>query len=297
MVLDPVEASIARHHVRDMQTLLPHDLTMRTDNALQSFSSSLHRHILPFESTIAFTLESNFVHAQSFLPFSSSSAQKKNGQETILILFVDGTQLEVPRSARLEIVDRQGAVRLRTVLASDLQSGDELVIVADDVRSLFSEYLIKMLDDGRLRPLVEKRESWFAFLQAIRSTTRPNLRAVHRKLAQRGIQASYQTVRSWARLTSDAERTTPQSWRHFKAFAEELGITLPEAYLLELFNSIRQLRMRHRLAGRNLVRAMRNAYFGRLDSHTLAHIEHEWGLSARELVESTRLVEIDSVIA
>jgi hypothetical protein len=202
---------------------------------------------------------SNFAHAQSFLPFLSSPAQKKNEQETILILFVDGTQLEVPRSARLEIVDRQGTVRLRTVLASDLQPGDELVIVADDGRSLFSEYLIKMLDDGRLRPLVEKRESWFTFLRAIKSTTHPNLRAVHRKLAQRGIQASYQTVRSWARLTSNAERTTPQSWRHFKAFAEELGITLPEPYLLELFNGIRQLRMRHRLAGRNLIRAMRNA--------------------------------------
>ena len=101
---------------------------------------------------------------------------------------------------------------------------------------------------------------------------------------------------SWARSGGESDQTTPQRWQHFKAFAEELGMTLPEAYLAELFQAIRQLRTRHRLAGRNLVRAMRGAYLGRLDSTTLARIEREWGLDARKLIQSTRLAEVDSVM-
>lgn len=171
-----------------------------------------------------------------------------------------------------------------------------MILVASDSRALFSEYLLLTLDSGRLQPFVEKRDTWLTVINTVISTTRPNIRAIHQKLSQRGVRVSYSTVLSWIRPTSKGEQMVPMRWPHFKLLAEELAITLPEAFLSELFNAVRQLRVRHRLAGRSLVRAMRNAYLGRLDSTTIAQIDREWGLSVRELLQNTRLMEVDSIL-
>ncbi len=296
MVVDPIEAGVAWHNVRDMARLLQEVTSPDAEQVLHRFCSALYPYLLPFADVVSLTLEDKLLcpPSQSALPFPQIN--KRNEQENVIILFVDGTWLEVPLTTRLEIIDRQGSVRLRTVLPTELRAGDEMVIVASDARSLFSEYLMHTLDTGRLQSLVEKRDTWLTLLNTVVSGTRPNLRTVYRKLSERGIQISYQAVLSWTRPVRDGDQTIPMRWQHFKALAEELHLVLSEAYLAELFNAIRLLRVRHRLAGRNLVRAMRNAYLGRLDSTTLAQIEREWGISARDLMQSTRLIEVDSII-
>src|SRR5207302_8953376 len=149
---------------------------------------------------------------------------------------------------------------------------------------------------GKLCSLAEKRGIWLTLLKAVIAGTSPNLRNIHRRLLQKGIKVSYQTVLSWTRSPNGDDQAIPAYWSHFKALAEELHITLPEKYLLDIYNSIRRWRTLHRLAGRNLVRTMRNVYLGRLDSTALAQIEREWGLSTRELIQSTKLMEVDSIL-
>ncbi len=297
MILDPIEARIAWYDARAMARQMRQAGSLEAERTLLSFCSALSSYLLPFSDVLSLSLD-HTIPGPSLpppLPRTSSSGSGDE-EERAIILSVDGTWLEVSRTMRLEIIDRQGMVRLRTLLPAELQAGDEMLVVASDAHALFSEHLMQTLDTGSLRPLAEKRATWLMLLGAVMAGTRPNLRAVHRNLNERGIQVGYQTVLAWARPSTDNDQTTPQRWQHFKAFAEALGMTLPEAYLAELFQAIRLWRTRHRLAGRNLVRAMRGAYLGRLDSTILARIEREWGLDARKLIQSTRLVEVDSVM-
>lgn len=295
MIFDPVEASIAWHNIHDMNKFVQGPASSGAQEVLQHLSSALHPHLLPFTGTVSLTL--NDAAFREFLqfaaPFPNPHIDKRNGQKNVIILFVDGTWIEVPQTARMEIIDRQGGIKLRTVVPTDLQAGDEVVIVASDGYSLFSEKLIYTLDNGKFRSLAEQRDIWFTLLNTAVREIRPNVRTMHRKLSEKGVQVSYQTILSWIRPVG---QTIPMYWQHFKALVEALDLTLPEAYLTELFNAIRQLRVRHRLAGRNLVRAMRSAYLGRLDSSTLAQIEQEWSISARELMQNARLGEVDSVL-
>ncbi len=296
MIFDPVEAGIAWHNAHDMARLMQNVKSSGAEQVLQRFCSALYPHLLPFTGVVSLSLEDKLPRQLSELTPSLPEASKRNEQENVIILFVDGTWLEISRTSRLEIIDRQGAVRLRTVLPTELQTGDEMIIVASEARSLFSEYLMHILDTGRLQPLAEKRDTWLTLLNTFISGTHPNLRSVHRGLSTRGVQVSYQTVLSWMRPAMSGDQTIPMRWQHFKSLADELHLVLPETYLAELFNAIRLLRVRHRLAGRNLIRAMRNTYLGRLDNRTLAQIEREWGISARELMQSTRLMEVDSLL-
>jgi len=154
---------------------------------------------------------------------------------------------------------------------------------------------MQALDRGPLKSVAEKRSAWLTILRTIIGHKRPNLRAVHRTLKARGVEVNYQTVLSWTRPDATGEHHTPRQWQHFKAFAEVLDISLSEDLLFDYYKAIHTWRTLHRLAGRQLVRAMRSAYLGRLDATTLARIEREWGLGARELIQSTRLFEIDAV--
>jgi len=296
LVLDPIETGIAWHNIRKMIEQMREAKSQETAKVLDSFGSALYPHCLPFMDMVSIQVEDKPLSLPSPARIPLPVLNERSAKESVIILFVDGTWLEVLRTARLEIIDRQGAVRLRMVLPNDLQPGDEMIIVASDTRSLFSEYLMQTLDSGRFRLLAEKRNTWFTLLNTFVKEMHPNFRAVHRRFSERGIQVSYQTILSWTHSTMEGYQTTPSRWQYFEALAEELQISLPESYLMDLFNAIRQWRVRHRLAGRNLVRAMRNAYLGRLDSVTLAQIEREWGLNARELMQSTRLMEVDSVI-
>jgi hypothetical protein len=90
--------------------------------------------------------------------------------------------------------------------------------------------------------------------------------------------------------------TVPQRRTSFLAFAEAFGIQLPREELLDLFEGIRRWRILHRKAGRDLARVIRAAYVNRLDAPTLARVERDWGLTARQLLQAARAVTVDEVI-
>jgi hypothetical protein len=82
----------------------------------------------------------------------------------------------------------------------------------------------------------------------------------------------------------------------FLAFARALEMALPHELLSEWFAGINRLRINHRRMGRELVRAIRGAYFSRLDPISIAKMEREWGLEATALLEAAQVTTVDSVI-
>lgn len=295
LIMDPIEARAAWYGARDLAVRIARAGSPEAERILRCFCSALEPHLLPFTDLLLLRLDDACFPPALPNDLAAAPASRDVPDTGMArIIFVDGTSLEVPLGSRLEVVGRQGTARLQTKTPADLQPGDELVLVDAEARILFSERLMTALDAGPLQPLAEQRETWFAIVNSVVQSSHPNIRALHRRLLDRGIRLNYGTVLSWA--CAGGDQSTPARWPHFRAFAAELGIQLPDDYLAELYRAVRLWRIRHRLAGRKLVRAMRGAYLGRLDATTLARVEREWGLDARALVQSTQLAEVDSVL-
>lgn len=125
LILDPIEAGVTWHTVRDMERLMQGVKASDAEHVLHRFSSALYSHLLPFVDLVPLTIEDTLSSSPFPDELPHPFEKKKNHQDNVLVLFVDGTWLELPRTARVEIIDRQVAVRLRTVLSTELQTGDE----------------------------------------------------------------------------------------------------------------------------------------------------------------------------
>ena len=71
---------------------------------------------------------------------------------------------------------------------------------------------------------------------------------------------------------------------------------MPRDILSGWFLSINRLRINHRKIGREVVRAIRGNYLGRLDPVSVARMDKEWGVEAKTLLEAARVATIDDVI-
>lgn len=215
-----------------------------------------------------------------------------NAKRRLLISFVDGSHLVADSTRGFDRV-MQGTGRSVNVEAAKLLPGDEVVLT--DGAADFSERLLNSLDNGPLAAHVANRRAWVLTVQSIVQARKLRKTQIHRELGDAGIQVDYQTVRGWI-TPLDGEDRVPRSWAHFRGLAQVLRVTLPEQSLREMFASIRTLRVMHRKAGRDLVRMIVAARNGCLDPVTLRRVETQFGLSARELIQATRVMLIDDII-
>jgi hypothetical protein len=213
----------------------------------------------------------------------------------VLVVLTDGTSMIVSAGARFEILGHVGG-RIRKVTATELETGDEIVLLHEDARVLFSERLIDAIDTGPLRQLAEERSLWLTVVKAVYNDRYWNLADVTRRMAERHQPVDYATVRSWVTFESESEAAVPETLDRFLAFATAFGISRPSEELKGTFQAIRRLRALHRLVGRGLARAIRAAYLDRLDAPTLAKIERDWGLTARQLLQAARVATVDEVV-
>jgi hypothetical protein len=213
----------------------------------------------------------------------------------VLVILSDGTALMVSAAARFEILGHVGG-RMRKVAAAELQTGDEIVLLHEDARVLFSDRLIAAIDSGPLHQLAAERSLWLTVVKAIYNERPWNLADVTRRMSERGQPVDYATVRSWVTFESEGEAAVPETLQRFLAFATAFGMSRPLEELKGTFHAIRRLRALHRLIGRELARAIRAAYLDRLDASTLAKIERDWGLTARQLLQAARVATVDEVI-
>jgi hypothetical protein len=115
-------------------------------------------------------------------------------------------------------------------------------------------------------------------------------------MENRGILVDGSTIRTWLPRASSEECGVPEGQGAFLAFARALDISIPDDTLADWFAGINRLRINHRKIGRELVRAIRGAYLGRLDPVSVAKMEKEWGVEAKALLEAAHVAIVDDVI-
>jgi hypothetical protein len=292
VVVDPIEARIAVWDIERRFCGVP-DLPAAITASLRSFSALLESCASP--STTPIALSTLFGDGKGS-DTAGTMASGYTGKATYVCLcFADGSTQQIAANARFEVLGRK-RLQLQTVAAKDLHVGDQVVLLNDDERAAFSERLLRAMDEGRLRADRQTRSTWITTLRAVRSMRPTSVSDIKKRLDAVGVTMDLATIRTWLPSQASDECGVPERENVFLAFAHALELSLPTEMLTEWFASINRLRINHRRIGRELVRAIRGAYLGRLDPVTVAKMEREWGVEAKVLLEAARIAIVDDVI-
>ena len=210
-----------------------------------------------------------------------------------LVVLLDGTRLRVNANRRFDVLRSQSPHPL-TVPASELQEGDEVVLVRGSFQKTLSELLLEEMDRTELKNEAGVRRTWVTMVQTAMDANGLTVERVVRSLRTKGIHAPPERVRSW--LRDDDEETTPLNWSRFLSFARVVGVGLEEEQIRYFFDTIKRWRVGHRIRGRAVVRALRHVRLGGLSAADMARIESEWGLGVRDLIEGSRVEEVEAVV-
>ncbi len=291
MVLDPIESLALRRGLEAMQTAASGSGTETLAQPLRDLLAVIEPHVASF-SPVASVEVGLGLYPSGDLDPSQPDPQSASPDAAgkVTVLFTDGSSEVVAPTTRFEVVAPLG-VTVKSVSASDLEAGQEVLLTEGATE--FSPRLLAALDAGALVDHARKRMTWLELAQSVVVTNNLTMPQLTERMRLTGVSMDPQTIRTWVRGTSGS---VPDRWLHFVALAGALNIELPEQILKDFYFSIRLLRIRHRQAGRDLVRAMRASATGRLTASSLHRIGSTWGLSVRELVDGTRLAVVDDVI-
>jgi hypothetical protein len=299
LVFDPIESRAAWFGVQKIIRCLRNIGAEEAIPALEKLAAAIAEGI---PANLRSQVDDVILSSGFFDPFctldshaGNSNGNSPAGDETVTICLADGTSLDVRLNSHFDVLPPMGG-KLRTVTARMLVPGDEIILLEEGERTLFSDQLMRTLDEGVLKDPAREREMWLLLVKSVYSAHRPNVRGLYRELNELGYSVSYRTVLSWVSFTDNRQATAPRHRALFLAFAGALGLTLPEPDLLAKYTGIKKWRAGHRVAGRNLARAIRAAYLGRLDAVSQERLKREWGVDAFKLVKSARLAIVDEVL-
>lgn len=298
LLLDAIEARVAAAHIARMQAILRRSpcpqalglLITRLAPALQALAARTPEELVHVSlPTFLQTPIAEQVSTQEIQPAPAAA------HDQILVAFTDGTTLLCAPTRQFDLLEAEGASRVLQRAATELEPGDELLIIEQQTHAHFSARLMQILDETLLQTERARRDAWFAIVS---STARGrSRRELHLGLQERGVQVDYATVRCWVPQMGRCEQgTMPMRWSACKALAAELQIALPEETLRMYYQASRVWRTQHRMFGRILTRLMRYAASGRLDAQTLQQVERQWGWAVRDLLQATRRCVVDDLV-
>src|SRR5439155_10946445 len=117
--------------------------------------------------------------------------------------------------------------------AKDLEVGDQVVLLHDDERAAFSENLLRVMDEGRLKGDSQTRSTWITTVRAVRSARPTPASAIKRRLDDAGVEIDLATIKTWLPSASSDVCGVPDRETGFLAFADALGLSLPTELLRE----------------------------------------------------------------
>jgi hypothetical protein len=292
LIVDPIEARVAIWDIEKRFCAVP-DLPDAVTADFRSLSAMLEAIASPSAAPISLpTLSGDSMRSGG----AATAASMYPGKPTYVCLcFADGSTQQSTANARFEVVGRK-RLQLQSVAAKDLHIGDQVVLLNDDERAGFSERLLQAMDEGRLRNDKQTRSTWVLTLRAIRSGVKVSVPEIKQRMENDGVVVDASTIRTWLPSASSDECGVPEGEEAFLAFAKAVEISMPRDILSDWFTSINRLRINHRKIGRELVRAIRGNYLGRLDPISVARMDKEWGVEAKTLLEAARVATIDDVI-
>lgn len=299
LVLDPLEARAAWQWAKKL-------IEFFKEISFEAPITSLNKLMTGIEQGIPVNLRSFVTDINLYecfldtpVSYNQSNPTEKNlkpaYESDLIISFIDGTFIEVGKNSRFDVLTNVGQ-KLKTIPAYKLQFGDEIILLEENSRTLFSDRLFETLDNGILKDAASDRALWLTIIKSIKATRKPNLRHVTQRMNELGQPVEYSTVRSWMSSTDESGAAIPYQKNRFLAFAQALEITIPESILLQKFNSIKRWRVGHRRAGRNLSRIIRAAYTNRLDAASKERLKREWGLDVLQLVQGAYTATVDEII-
>jgi hypothetical protein len=291
VIADPVEARVAIWDVEKRFGTVD-GLPTSVIASLKNLSSKLECVAAPSVTPISIPLQYTSSRANGFGGVSAGPTKRPR---YVCICFTDGSIQQVAANARFEVVGRK-RLTLQSLSAKELQPGDQVVLLKDGEYAGFSERLLQAMDEGRFKSDKDSRAIWLTTLRAVRSASASTVSEIKRRLEAESIAVDANTIRTWLPRKTSGECGVPDSKDAFLAFARSLNILIPSETLSDWYDGIHRLRVNHRKIGRELVRAIRGAYLGRLDPVTVARLEKEWGVEAKSLLEAARVVAIDEVI-
>jgi hypothetical protein len=260
---------------------------------LKSLSQRMERIASPSSNLISLPTLSGDASGRG--PVATAGLSHDGKPTYVCLCFTDGSTQQSTANARFEVVGRK-RLKLQSVAAKDLREGDQVVLLNDDERAGFSEQLLQAMDEGRLREDKLTRATWLMTLRAMRSANKVSVSEIRERMAREGVATDVSTIRTWIPPTSSDNCGVPEGVESFLALAKALEISIPAEILSDWFVGINRLRINHRKIGRELVRAIRGAYLGRIDPISVARMEKEWGVEAKTLLEAARVATIDEVI-
>jgi hypothetical protein len=298
LLLDAIEARAAAAHIARMQAVLqrtpsPQVLGMLTTTlapALESLAARMPDELVHIP--LPTFLQTPIAEQVSSLDIQPGTAA---GHDQVLVAFTDGTTVLCAPTQQFDLLEAEGAGRVLQRAATDLEPGDELLIIEQEIHARFSARLMQILDETLLQAERARRDAWFIIVSS--TAQGRSRRQLHAGLQKRGVHVDYATVCSWVpRMDRCEQATMPIHWSAFKALAAELQITLAEEALRTYYQTARVWRTQHRKFGRILTRLMRHAASGRLDAETLQDVEQRWGWGVRDLLQATRRCTVDDLV-
>lgn len=290
-VFDPVEARVAWYNAQRMADYLDRAGAAGAATPLHRLADELSPHAIGF-APIRELLPDD-AHTPTDSAPSAAWVVRPTSDEAVVGL-TDGTLLQVPLGARFEVLGR-GGLGSRVVAVTDLEPGDEIILLDEEARTLFSERRMTMLDMGVLKTQSEARASWLGIARAVAKAKNLKPLAIARAMRARGYSVTVAAVRRWF-CECPEESHVPSGIDRFLALADVLGLELPQETLRSYYQEIHTWRVRHRRAGREVAQAIRLAYTGRLGPATLTRIERDWGVGVRALVDAAQVGVVDEVL-
>jgi hypothetical protein len=293
-IADPIEARIAIWDLQNRFRQYSDHLPETVESSFSGLIDALEVHAARNTETVSLSSLDDFgltpqISNRTVLEHASSVSA-----DYVTISFTDGSILEATSNSRFVVLGKSQRFGLQSMPAKDLKPGYQVVLVEQQSRDTFAETIMAAVDEGRYRRQSDTRRSWLSLVQTMCETREVTPSAISRKLRQAGFSIDPSTVRTWLRAHGDGP-AVPERMDWFKAFAEALGLALPDETLEDWFKDIRRLRIAHRAVGRDLARAIRGAYLGQLDAPTLQRLERDWGVKAIELITAARVATVDDV--
>ena len=297
LVLDPIEARAAWWGIRKLARFLKEHGMNEGIDALERLADGIADAIPTQLRSVTTDLE---ILPTWFdfptVPKGAVDAMRTYVEDSsnVIVFLTDGTRLDVGEKTRFDLLGTLGT-HLKTITAKQLSPGDEVILLNEDSRGLFSEHLINALDTGVLKDAAEQRQLWLMLVRAQTASRNIKASTVAARLAEAGDHVNLATVRSWI-VDEGPEARVPNSRERFLRLVSALEIDIPDEKLVRMYEGIKRVRIGHRVAGRKLGRMIRAAYLDRLDAGALSRLQNEWGLDILQLIESARVAVVDEVV-
>lgn len=215
--------------------------------------------------------------------------KRKREHFYLLVLFDDLSGIIALNTNRMSRIAKEGT---EDVLIEKLRSGDEVIIVDDEVNKSFYDAFIEQAKSKEgMRENVRFSQIWIELLQKEMDKNDDSFVEASKKIVKHGPKISSQSVRLWYYGVIIA----PDKEEHIKAIGLAYDIPLLIKNYKIIYDAAEEIRSLHRVAGRKINRLKASIAYKAVSSEELDFIDKESGLTAKEIADRVSFKTIKEI--